>query len=54
MGRKPIGEKKLSNDEKQKRYQERNNSAERKLKDQLWNRSNVEIFIKIHKNIRSI
>ena len=35
MCRKPIGEKKLPNAEKQKRYRERKNSAERKLKDKL-------------------
>ena len=36
MCRKAIGEKKLSNAEKKKRYRERKNSAEKKLKDKLW------------------
>ena len=35
MGRKPSGEKRLSNAEKQKLYREKQNSEQRKLKDKL-------------------
>ena len=35
MGRKPLGEKRLSNAEKQKLYREKQNSEQRKLKDKL-------------------
>ena len=35
MGRKPLGEKKLTNAEKSKRCRDRKNAEERKLKDKL-------------------
>ena len=45
MGRKPAGEKKLSNAEKQKKYCEKNKEIKKK-KDKLRKRKSRETFMK--------